>query len=42
MKQVRWDGYLIPEIEVIEVELESGFAQSTNIEDPDVKPEQPW
>ena len=42
MRNIKQNGYLVPEIEIVEVMLEEGFAQSQNIEDPEVRPEQPW
>ena len=42
MKQIKQNNYFVPEIEIVEVMLEEGFAQSQNIEDPEIKPEQPW
>ena len=42
MRNIKQNGYLVPESEIVEVMLEEGFAQSQNIEDPEVRPEQPW
>ena len=42
MRNIKQNGYLVPEIEVVEIVIEKGFAQSQNIEDPEVRPEQPW
>ncbi len=37
-------GYLAPEIEVVEIAVEQGFAGSEggNMENPDERPDQPW
>ncbi len=34
--------YLLPELQLHEVAIERGFAQTSNIEDPITKPEQDW
>lgn len=34
--------YKIPEIEVTTVTIERGFAQTSNVEDPVIKPDQDW
>ena len=34
--------YKIPELEVLIVNIEQGFAQTSNVEDPIIKPDQDW
>ena len=41
MKHTKQDEYLAPEFEVLDVEIEQGFALS-NLEDPEENPEQDW
>ena len=41
MKQAKQLHYLAPEFEVLDVEIEQGFALS-NLEDPKENPEQDW
>ena len=41
MKHTKQDEYLAPEFEVLDVEIEQGFAAS-NLEDPEENPEQDW
>lgn len=41
MKHTKQDEYLAPEFEVLDVEIEQGFAAS-NLEDPEEKPEMDW
>lgn len=41
MKRTKQDEYLTPEFEVLDVEIEQGFAAS-NLEDPEEKPEMDW
>ena len=36
------ETYLAPELEVIQIQIELGFANSTNLEDPDENPEIDW
>lgn len=35
-------NYIAPEIEVLEIKLEKGFAQSGGLEDPTLFPETDW
>jgi hypothetical protein len=39
MKQL---PYNMPEFTVFSVNVESGFAQTSNVEDPVIKPDQEW
>ena len=41
MKHTKQDEYLAPEFEVLDVEIEQGFALS-NLENPEEKPEMDW
>ena len=41
MKYTKQNEYLAPEFEVLDVEIEQGFARS-NLEDPKENPEQDW
>lgn len=41
MKHTKQDEYLAPEFEVLDVEIEQGFAAS-NLEDPEENPEMDW
>ena len=41
MQKTFQEGYLTPEVEVLEVAVEKGFSQS-NLEDPVEGPEQSW
>lgn len=41
MKHNKQEEYLAPEFEVVEIEVEQGFALS-NLENPEEKPEQGW
>ena len=41
MKRYEQEAYLAPEFEVLDIEVEHGFAGS-NLEDPVEKPEQSW
>ena len=41
MKHNKQEEYLAPEFEVLDVEIEQGFAAS-NLEDPEEKPEMDW
>ena len=34
--------YQFPELQCIDIATERGFAQTSNIEDPEEKPIQPW
>lgn len=34
--------YQAPELQLFAVATERGFAQTSNVEDPDEKPTQPW
>ena len=34
--------YQLPELQYFEIATERGFAQTSNIEDPEEKPIQPW
>jgi hypothetical protein len=34
--------YLPPKVETYYVDVESGFAQTSNVEDPVIKPDQEW
>ena len=42
MKTNQLWGYLVPEIEVVEVTIEAGFSATSNVEDPTEKPTQGW
>lgn len=42
MTQTEQQHYLAPEFEVLDIEVEQGFAASSNVEDPDENPEQEW
>lgn len=35
-------SYNMPELAVFSVNVESGFAQTSNVEDPVIKPDQEW
>ena len=41
MTQTKQQHYLAPEFEVLDIEVEQGFAVS-NLEDPEENPEQDW
>ena len=41
MKHNKQEEYLAPEFEVLDVEIEQGFAAS-NLEDPEENPEMDW
>ena len=41
MKHTKQDEYLAPEFEVLDIEVEQGFALS-NLENPEEKPEMDW
>ena len=41
MKHTKQYEYLAPEFEVLDIEVEQGFALS-NLEDPEENPEQDW
>ena len=41
MKHNKQEKYLAPEFEVLDVEIEQGFAAS-NLEDPEENPEMDW
>ena len=41
MKHCKQQHYLAPEFEVLDVEIEQGFAAS-NLEDPEENPEMDW
>ena len=35
-------SYLAPDVEVVTITVEQGFAASSNVEDPSENPEQDW
>lgn len=35
-------SYLAPDVEVVTIAVEHGFAASSNVEDPNENPEQDW
>ena len=41
MKHTKQDEYLAPEFDVLDIEVEQGFAAS-NLEDPEENPEMDW
>ena len=41
MKRYEQEAYLTPEFEVLDIEVEQGFAAS-NLEDPEENPEMDW